>query len=197
MQTTKILRLLGSWVMVFGFSSWLSAQNVEFNPYAGGLLAPNDGINTGTGSFDLKQEGLYGIRASFFPTENIEVEGNFGYINHFEFEESDPESRGYLWEASGSYRFDSEGIIKPFVIVGIGGITASVDEDEPGFLNAPTPVFEDGDTFFTFSYGGGLKTPRLWGPLGLRGDIRGRTIPNILGEGLTWLELTGGLTFTF
>ena len=63
MQTTKILRLLGSWVMVLGFSSWLSAQNVEFNPYAGGLLAPNDGINTGTGSFDLKQEGLYGIRA--------------------------------------------------------------------------------------------------------------------------------------
>jgi len=196
MKTRKIFRLLGSWVMVLGFSSWLSAQTVEVNPYAGGLLAPSS-VDIGTSSFDLKEEGLYGIRASFFPTENIEVEGNFGYINHFEFEESDPESRGYLWEGSASYRFDLEGIIKPFVIVGIGGITASVDEDEPGFLNAPTPVFQDGDTFFTLSYGGGLKTPRLWGPLGLRGDIRGRTIPNLLGEGVTWLELTGGLTFTF
>lgn len=196
MKTRKIFRLLGSWVMVLGFSSWLSAQTVEVNPYAGGLLAPSS-VDIGTSSFDLKEEGLYGIRASFFPTENVEIEGNFDYINHFEFEESDPESRGYLWEASGSYRFDLEGIIKPFVIVGIGGITASVDENEPGFLNAPTPVFEDGDTFFTFSYGGGLKTPRLWGPLGLRGDIRGRTIPNLHGEALTWLELTGGLTFTF
>ncbi len=196
MKTRKIFRLLGSWVMVLGFSSWLSAQTVEVNPYAGGLLAPSS-VDIGTSSFDLKEEGLYGIRASFFPTENVEIEGNFGYINHFEFEKSDPESRGYLWEASGSYRFDLEGIIKPFVIVGIGGITASVDEDEPGFLNAPTPVFEGGDTFFTFSYGGGLKTPRLWGPLGLRGDIRGRTIPNLHGEALTWLELTGGLTFTF
>ncbi len=195
MKIRKIARGMGSWVMVFAFSSWLSAQTVEVNPYAGGLFTPNS-IDTETGSFDLKEEGLYGIRASFFPTENVEIEGNFGYINHFEFEESDPESRGYLWEASGSYRFDQEGF-KPFLIVGIGGITASVDEDEPGFLTATTPVFEGGDTFFTFSYGGGVKTPQLWGPLGLRGDIRGRTIPNLLGEALTWLELTGGLTFTF
>ena len=197
MQTRTIFRLLGSWVMVFGFSSWLSAQSVDLNPYAGGLLAPNDGIDTETGSSGMKQEGLYGIRAGIFPTENIEVEGNFGYINHFELEGSDPESRGYLWEGSASYRFDLEGGLKPFLIAGIGGITTSVDEDDAEFLNAPTPVFEDGDTFFTFSYGAGVKSPQLWGPLGFRGDIRGRTIPNLLGEGVTWLELTGGLTFTF
>ena len=195
MKIRNISRLLGGLVMVFGFASWLSAQHVEFNPYAGGLLAPNS-VDIGAGSFDLKQQGIFGIRTGVFLTERFEIEGNFGYINHFELEDSDPESKGYLWEASGLYRFDLEGI-KPFVAVGIGGISASVDENKAGFLNAPTPVVGSGDTFFTFSYGGGIKAPLLWGPVGLRGDLRARTLPNYQGQALTWMELTGGLTFSF
>ena len=81
--------------------------------------------------------------------------------------------------------------------MGIGGLTADVDEDNPEFINASTPVIGDGDTFLTLSYGGGLKAPLLWGPVGLRSDIRGRTVPNLHGKAVTWLELTGGLTFTF
>jgi hypothetical protein len=53
-------------------------------------------------------------------------------------------------------------------------------------------------TFFTFSYGGGLKLQRLWGPLGFFGDIRGRTIPNFFnGHGTNLLELTAGLNFAW
>ena len=53
-------------------------------------------------------------------------------------------------------------------------------------------------TFFTFSYGGGLKTQRVWGPLGFFGDVRGRTIPNLFnGHGTNLLELTAGLNFAF
>src|SRR5215813_5758203 len=33
-------------------------------------------------------------------------------------------------------------------------------------------VVRDRVTFFTFSYGGGLKTQRVWGPLGFFGDVR-------------------------
>src|SRR5262249_1173414 len=33
-------------------------------------------------------------------------------------------------------------------------------------------VLRDHVTYFTFSYGGGLKTQRVWGPLGFFGDIR-------------------------
>jgi len=33
--------------------------------------------------------------------------------------------------------------------------------------------------------------------MGLRADIRGRTIPNFLGNSTSWPELTGGLTFTW
>ena len=75
------------------------------------------------------------------------------------------------------------------------------------FVNNPTAtgttvvvandVLRD-QSFFTFSYGGGLKLQRLWGPLGFFGDIRGRTIPNFFnGHGTNILELSAGLNFAW
>jgi len=59
-------------------------------------------------------------------------------------------------------------------------------------------VLRDSANYFTFSYGGGLKTQRVWGPLGFFGDVRGRTIPNFFaGHGTNLLELTAGLNFAF
>ena len=55
----------------------------------------------------------------------------------------------------------------------------------------------DGGTFFTFSYGGGLKAARLWGPMGVFGDFRGRTVPNFFGHSNTWPELSAGLNFSW
>ena len=61
----------------------------------------------------------------------------------------------------------------------------------------PNDVLDGKDTFFTFSYGGGLKATRLWGPMGFFGDFRGRTLPNFFGHGNTWPELTAGLNFSW
>jgi hypothetical protein len=59
-------------------------------------------------------------------------------------------------------------------------------------------VLQNNDTFFTFSYGGGLKLQRLWGPLGFFGDVRGRTIPNLFnGHGTNLLEVSAGLNFAW
>ena len=79
--------------------------------------------------------------------------------------------------------------------------------DGVAFLNNPTNtgstvvVANDvlrNSTFFTFSYGGGLKTQRVWGPLGFFGDVRGRTIPNFFnGHGTNLLELSAGLNFAW
>ena len=52
-------------------------------------------------------------------------------------------------------------------------------------------------TFFTFSYGGGLKVQKLWGPLGFFGDVRGRTIPNLFNHGTNILEVSAGLNFAW
>ena len=59
-------------------------------------------------------------------------------------------------------------------------------------------VLRDRVTYFTFSYGGGLKLQRLWGPLGFFGDVRGRTIPNLFnGHGTNILEVSAGLNFAW
>jgi hypothetical protein len=59
-------------------------------------------------------------------------------------------------------------------------------------------VLRDHSTFFTFSYGGGLKTQRVWGPLGFFGDVRGRAIPNFFnGHGTNLFELSAGLNFSW
>ena len=59
-------------------------------------------------------------------------------------------------------------------------------------------TLRDHVTFFTFSYGGGIKAQHLLGPLGVFGDVRGRTIPNFFnGHGTNLLELTAGLNFAF
>jgi hypothetical protein len=61
----------------------------------------------------------------------------------------------------------------------------------------PNDVLDGGDTFFTFSYGGGIKATRLWGPMGFFGDFRGRTVPNFFGHGNTWPEISAGLNFSW
>ena len=59
-------------------------------------------------------------------------------------------------------------------------------------------VMRNHTTFFTFSYGGGLKMQRVWGPLGFFGDVRGRAIPNLFnGHGTNLLELSAGLNFAW
>ncbi len=191
-----LLRSLGvfGFVVIFFSMAGLRAQTFELHPYAGGALGPSS-INSGSSSFELKNQGIFGIRADFFVTRRIELGGNFAYLNHFEFENSDWNSRGYLWEANGNYRFDLEKF-KPFLGVSVGGIT--VDRDPVTVqVVPPVPLLDNRATFLTFSYGGGIKAPAIWGPVGLRTDIRGRTLPNLLGESSTWLEMTGGLTFTF
>jgi hypothetical protein len=42
---------------------------------------------------------------------------------------------------------------------------------------------QDGDTFFTFNYGGGIKGMNLWGPMGFRADIKGRNNSQFLQSG--------------
>lgn len=196
MKHKDVMRAAVAFLILGAFFSYAPAQKFEIHPYAGFFFP--DSFDFGSGSQEFKEEGIYGVKGGFFLTRNIEIEGNFGYINHFELEKTDPESRGILWEASGLYHLPYiKHRFQPYVTAGVGGITAVVDDDDGRFVPSELRVFEDGDTFFTFSYGGGIKAPRLWGPLGLRGDVRGRTIPNLHGEASSWLELTGGIILSW
>lgn len=173
------------------FSSPLLAQKYEINPYAGGFFPDQTGFGK------LKSEGLYGVRGGYFLTENIEVEGNLGYINHFRLQNPDGKTRAFIWEGLGAYNFrDPFGSrFQPYASAGIGGVTAK-NSSTPD-AESSNPAIDGGDTFFAFSYGGGVKSNRLWGPVGLRADVRGRTLPNFFGKTTTFLELTGGINLTW
>lgn len=201
--------LVLSIVMVIFASSSLLAQKYEIYPYAGGIWPDSSAVGK------LKSQVIYGVKLGFFADPNIELDLNFGYLNHFEVTDIDPKSRGILWEVGASYNFSAQefAVVRqftPYFAAGVGGITTRLkDIDSFTFnrfgqvqllggqtLTTVQPIqMDDNDTFFAVSYGGGVKSIRLWGPLGLRADVRGRTLPNYYGGSPTWLEVTGGVNF--
>lgn len=198
MRSNNVLRIGLATIAVALLSTAAFAQKVEIHPYAGGFF-PAEWAD----SASFKNEGLYGVRGGVFLTNNIEVEGNLGYINHFEFESTATKSRAWLWDANGSYNFFSPRLkkITPFVTGGVGAVTAVIDDFDQAILpvgNTDRSItLKDSDTFFALNYGGGIKAIRLWGPLGLRADVRGRTLPNFFGRNNTWLETTGGILLSW
>jgi hypothetical protein len=188
----------------------LLAQKWEVHPYAGGFWP------SGTNIGQLKSEGIYGVRGGFFLEPSTQLEGNFGYINHFKIKGTDPaKARGLLFDVNVDYNFGPRDWplpekFTPHITAGVGGLKMKLDAPfvhntfsnlqlvDGTSLDVVRPVvMEDGDTFLTFNFGGGVKSNRLWGPLGLRGDVRGRFLPNFYGSSPIWLEATGGINFTW
>jgi len=168
------------------------AQQIEIHPYAGGFF-PGKWADTA----DIKKEGLYGVRGGVYLIDFVQLEANFGYINHFRFKGTpDLGNRAFLYDFNASYSLNGYNIkkVEPFVTIGLGGLTAGLHDasNAPSAGTSGTPL-KDNDTFLQFTYGGGIKGIRLWGPIGLRADFRGRTMPNFYGSSLTWFEATGGI----
>jgi hypothetical protein len=198
-MSRKLIYLALALSVSLGALSTVEAQRYEIHPYAGWF-------NPGDSDFgNFKGEGIYGLKGNVALTPAFELEGNFGYINHFQLENLtfDPDSRATLFEAAGNITFPWTRF-SPFVTGGIGGLRAMIDNDLLDFDNtSPNTVImngnrlNNGDWFLMVSYGGGIKGERLWGPVGLRADVRGRTLPNIFGDSMTWLETTGGIIFSW
>ena len=123
-----------------------------------------------------------------------------------------------MFDLNGVWNFNQRELfgsrISPYVTLGVGGLTAQVrhtnaalvagsfytsdsSTGEPALTNGRTIVLNDGDSFLTVNYGGGIKAVNLWGPVGLRADVRGRTVPNFYSKAMHWPEVTGGVTFTW
>jgi Outer membrane protein beta-barrel domain len=216
---------LFTFLVLFGFALApisLFAQTAEISPY-GGYVWPNDF----TGIGDFKGNQILGVRGGGYVTDHFEIGGNYNWNNHFQPRNANPAAslagnlgfpqgavRANLWEAEFTYNFGKHNLfgssVRPYVVLGGGGLTARIkNEDEfvfnvravrpngNGTIFVPNDVLESGDTFFTFSYGGGVKTARLWGPMGVFGDFRGRTVPNFFGHANTWPELSAGLHFSW
>jgi len=193
------------------------AREYEIHPYAGGLFMNNYSSPLGSSTLHFNNPGIFGLKGGAFVTDQLMIEGNGGWLNQFNFGGYNYNTTAVLYEVDGTYHFSDVRIrgVLPFVSFGVGGLTIKNhntinhhESDESVYvmqLNHPQPtagpipntittiVLQNNQTFFNFSYGGGIKGQRLWGPLGARMDIRGRTMPNFFGKGITSLELTGGL----
>jgi hypothetical protein len=223
----KLMKLaVRSAVIVFlvgVFSASLFAQRVEIYPNAGGIF-PLWMKNTDN---KFKADGIYGLKGVFLDENaqiegSVGYINHFELKNPPNaFNPSlgivQPTVFGLLYDVNGTYNFGKREFlntrVSPFVTAGVGGLTAQIRHGSSTFVEgggnvigaagalAPNParsiVMNDGDTFFTFNYGVGVKALNVMGPVGLRVDVRGRTLPNFFGHSETWLEPTAGLVFSW
>ena len=80
------------------------------------------------------------------------------------------------------------GAITPYGTVGIGLITT---------WGAPLLEFRDFGTKFTVNYGGWIKIHNLAGPIGLRFDVRGYSVPKVFNQTLNFVEATVGIMLSW
>jgi hypothetical protein len=203
------------------FPASLFAQGFEVRPYAA-YYWPSS-----SNAFDnFEQTQVLGVRGGYYIGSSFEIGGNWGWINHFEPRNGGGPStiagdlgfpqgkvRANIWEAEFSWNHAVKHLgrtLKPYVTGAAGGLTTYMSSGNSFVLNTrrvitpagntiffPNNVISGDETFFTFSYGGGLKAERMVGPLGFFADFRGRTTPNFFHNAYTWPELSAGLSFAW
>jgi len=146
----------------------------------------------------LKGSGIYGARfeTDFVPI--IGLEHTFGYSPNF----VRPEGASFIaGERARGIIYNTNIILNapigraiPYVTAGLGLVSS-----DRAFSAPLVPFVSTGNfgTHFAVNYGGGIKMVRLAGPLGLRFDVRGYSLPDVFGGSLNFFEVSGGVQFTF
>jgi hypothetical protein len=130
---------------------------------------------------DTKLGGVLGAR--FSQGQVIGFEQTFGYSPNF------LESSRSAFNAQSNLHIGfPAGRVVPYATAGIGLIITFQDS----FLD-----IGDIGTKFTVNYGGGIKIRKLAGPLGVRFDVRGYSIPGVFSQTLNFVEGSVGLLFSF
>jgi hypothetical protein len=149
------------------------------------------GVKPGTISFQNVKTSL-----DSSPIFGFRLANNF--VPHFGMEHTLAFSSDYLFPRGISAIKDAKGfvynsnliiniplkVVTPYLTAGAGLM------HQYGDLNLPV------GTKFALNYGGGLKFPRVAGPLGLRFDVRGYSAGLIMDK-LNILEVSGGIMLSF
>jgi len=94
------------------------------------------------------------------------------------------EARGFVYNSNLILNLPT-GRAVPYVTAGLGLI------HQYGDRNLPV------GTRLAVNYGGGVKIPKMFGPLGLRFDARGYTAVGLSSGKLNMIEISGGLLLSF
>ncbi|HTY62752.1 MAG TPA: outer membrane beta-barrel protein [Acidobacteriota bacterium] len=158
---------------------------------AGDLTFFVGGVNPGTITYkdvktDLDGSPIYGARLGMNFVPYFGMEHTLAFSSDFLFPHNVAgitEAKGFVYNSNLIFNMPFRKTI-PYFTVGAGLIHQYGDSDMPV------------GTKFAFNYGGGLKFPRLAGPLGLRFDMRGYRAGTISNK-LNMLEISGGLLISF
>jgi hypothetical protein len=157
--------------------------------FLGGYLNPGD-LNPQNvqSALDLQGTAVYGARFEFDFLKVLAVEENAEFspklFNGTIFTGQGTDARGFLYSSNLMLNIPI-GRFVPFATGGVGLM-------HPWNID-PNPL----GTKFAVNYGGGIKFNRLAGPIGLRFDARGWSVPDVFGDTFNILEVSGGVTITW
>ncbi|MDM7996672.1 MAG: outer membrane beta-barrel protein [Acidobacteriota bacterium] len=149
------------------------------------------GLNPGSISYkdvktSLDNSPVYGLRLATNIVPSFGLEHTLGFSSDYLYPHSISEIRdanGFVYNSNLIFNIPV-GRVVPYLTAGVGVLHQYGDHDMPV------------GTRFAVNYGGGLKFPRLVGPLGLRFDMRGYRAGSVSNK-LNIFEATGGILFSF
>lgn len=161
---------------VFSASSW--AADLTF--FIGGVRPGSVSVENVKKSLD--GSALFGLRVNTGWTPVLGLEHTLAFSHDYLFP-SDAgdvrDARGFIYSSNLIVNLSLKKVV-PYITAGAGLI------HQYGDRNLPV------GTEFAFNYGGGVKVPRLKGPLGLRFDVRGYSV-GAFSNKLNLLEVSGGV----
>ncbi len=162
------------------------AFGADITGFVGGIKPGKINVAGVTSAFDSSP--VYGFRIGLDFLPFLGHEHTIGF------------SSGYLVPTGVSAFTNAKGFVynsNLVLHVKVGGVVPFATAGLGLIHQYGSPGLEVG-TKFAVNYGGGLKFPRLFGPIGLRFDVRGYTATSFLGsENLNMLEVTGGVLLSF
>jgi len=182
--------LLGAF---FALSAQGFAQNYHFSVF-GGWNKPGK-ITIANVQSGLNGNGMAGVRFEADFAKILGWENTFAYSPNFgepDILATTGDSRALIY-SSNLVLNAPLGHLYPYATVGVGLLASKRVLSQPSQLLTS----EEFGTNFAINYGGGLKLVRLAGPVGLRFDVRGYTLPDALDQRLNILEVSGGIMFSF
>lgn len=163
---------------VFLFIAWnLPASDLTF--FVGGVNPGPVTYHNVKTSLDSSPVIGARFRTNFVPLFGMEHTLAFSTDYLFPPNTAIKEAKGFVYNSNLIIDMPVHKIV-PYITAGVGLVHQYGDSDLPV------------GTKFAFNYGGGLKLPRLAGPLGLRFDLRGYRASAFSGK-LNLFEASGGL----
>jgi len=183
MKSLRVLRLLPVFTAMLAATT--AVQAADLTLFVGG--AKPGKLNRSGITTVLDSGPIFGARLSTNFVPFFGMEHTLAFSSDYLFPRgvaSVTEAKGFVYSANLIINIPV-GKTVPYATAGLGLIHQYGSRDLPI------------GTSFAVNYGGGLKIPKLIGPLGLRFDARGYTAPRVFSTTLNILEITGGILIGF